>query len=176
MSFVSYSFRPFKDELSRPKCTLVTNAARTSSGCKCCYRHSLLRLQNKTTSFGLFWSRFSAWIAALTPTRCTRKAFDTSVHFGRDCPSLNERKYPRRHKGHLTNPIIRTFSRKRMHLFGEPEEDPCLSLYKPTVSERRPVQRLWCLIIMLIEASVFTRGETESFFEGPVEVGEVIEA
>ena len=38
------------------------------------------------------------------------------------------------------------------------------------------MQRLWCLIIMLIEASVFTRGETESFFEGPVEVGEVIEA
>ena len=60
MPFVSYSFRPFKDELPRPKCTLVTNAARTSSGCKCCYRHSLLRLQNKTTAFRLFWSRFSA--------------------------------------------------------------------------------------------------------------------
>ena len=128
MPFVSYSFRPFKDELPRPKCTLVTNAARTSSGCKCCYRHSLLRLQNKTTAFRLFWSRFSAWIAALTPTRCTRKAFDTSVHFGRDCPSLNERKYSRRHKGHLTNPIIRTFSKKHMHLPGEPEGDPCLSM------------------------------------------------
>ena len=114
-------------------------------------------------------------IAAFTPTRgassvCRQRTLRAGQF-------IFERTKTVRHKGHLINPHnSHEFSKKHMHLPGKPEGDPCLSLYKPTVSERRLVQRLWCLIIMLIEASVFTRGETESFFEGPVEVGEVIEA
>ena len=58
---------------------LITNTARTSSLRKCCYRHCLLRPQNKTTLLRLFWGRFSAWITALTQTRCTRAVFVIST-------------------------------------------------------------------------------------------------
>ena len=58
---------------------LITNTARTSSLRKCCYRHCLLRPQNKTTLLRLFWGRFSAWITALTQTRCTREVFVIST-------------------------------------------------------------------------------------------------
>ena len=58
---------------------LITNTARTSSLRKCCYRHCLLRPQNKTILLRLFWGRFSAWITALTQTRCTREVFVIST-------------------------------------------------------------------------------------------------
>lgn len=53
----------------------ITNTARTSSLRKCCHRHCLLRPQNKTALLKLFWGRFSAWMTALTQTRCTREVF-----------------------------------------------------------------------------------------------------
>ena len=61
-------------------CPLAADTVRTSGGCKCCYRHWLLRLKNKTTSLRLFSSRSSACIAALTPTRCTHKVSAASGH------------------------------------------------------------------------------------------------
>lgn len=88
----------------------------------------------------------------------------------------HHRRYTSPLRDNLLNPIIRTFSRKRMHLSAKPGGKSMPVHADVRLSWRGPVQRLWCLIIMLIEASVFTRGERESFFEGPVKVGEVIEA
>ena len=69
-----------RSKLNSPNVSvLITNTARTSSLRKCCHRHYLLRPQNKTTLLRLFWGRFSAWITALTQTRCTREVFVIST-------------------------------------------------------------------------------------------------
>ncbi len=74
------------------KCTLVTNTVRTSSVCKCCHQHWLLRFQNKTTAFKII----------LEPPFCFDSSINTHTMYSRsvchkrtfewDCTSLNEQK------------------------------------------------------------------------------------
>ena len=81
LSMASFVFHnSVRSKMNSPTISvLITNTARTSSLRKCCYRHCLLRPQNKTTLLRLFWGRFSAWITALTQTRCTREVFVIST-------------------------------------------------------------------------------------------------
>ena len=66
-------------------------------------------------------------IAAFTPTRgASSVCHQRTLRAGQ---FIFERTKTVRHKGHLINPHnSHEFSRKRMHLSGKPEGDPCLSM------------------------------------------------
>ena len=66
-------------------------------------------------------------IAAFTPTRgASSVCHQRTLRVGQ---FIFERTKTVRHKGHLINPHnSHEFSRKRMHLSGKPEGDPCLSM------------------------------------------------
>ena len=69
-------------------------------------------------------------IAAFTPTRgASSVCHQRTLRVGQ---FIFERTKTVRHKGHLINPHnSHEFSRKHMHLSGEPEGDPCLPMQIP---------------------------------------------